>query len=155
MKPSVNAAPLRALLIGVNSTRSEKLLPLLENLGIDLLPKEHARPDLYQLLQVQQPDLIFVDVNSPARDTLEHVVSSDPNLPQPVVNADGDLRISLRRLAGDIDISLYVRNTVSPALLQALIDITISHCHSFDVVRHEIALLQAHENTELIREAIH
>ncbi len=155
MKPSVNAAPLRALLIGVNSTRAEKLLPLLENLGIDLLPKEHARPDLYHSLQAQQPDLIFVDVNSPARDTLEHVVSSDPNLPQPVVNAEGDLRISLRRLAGDIDISLYVSKTVSPALLQALIDITISHCHSIDVVRQEIALLKAPQSSEFTRAAVH
>ena len=155
MKPSVNTAPLRALLIGANSTRSEKLLPLLENLGIDLLPRDHVRPDLYQLLQTLQPDLIFVDVNSPARDTLEHVVSSDPNLPQPVVNTDGDLRISLRRLAGDIGISLYVRNTVSPALLQALIDITISHCHSIDVLRQELALLKAPGKAELIQAALH
>ena len=154
MKPSVNAVPLRALLIGLNSARSEKLLPLLENLGIDLLPRDQIRPDLYQLLHTLQPDLIFVDVNSPARDTLEHVVSSDQSLPQPVVNADGDLRISLRRMAGDIGISLYVRNTVPPVLLQALIDITISHCHSIEVLRHEIAMLNAPENGALVQAAL-
>ncbi|MBB3046421.1 AmiR/NasT family two-component response regulator [Litorivivens lipolytica] len=152
MKRSAKA-PLRALMVGVDGPRSEKLFQLLANVGIELIPRSVSEDSLYKLLQELQPELIFVDVNSTARDTLEHVVSSHPALPQPVVSADGDLRISLRRLAGDIGISLYVSERVSPCLLQALIDITISHCHSIGVLEQELALLA--DNSEIMVAALH
>ena len=135
--------PLCGLLIDLNGARSIRLFDLLEQLGIELVPRTTADDNLDQLIRRLKPDLIFADVNSSARDTLEHVVNSCDTLPKPVVNPDGDLRISLGRLAGDIGISLYVSRRVSPALLQALIDITISQCQSIDVVKQEISALAA------------
>ncbi len=140
MKPMDNTNALRALLIGVESDGAKDLFQLLESLGMVLIPRSASEGSLYSLIESLQPDLIFVDANSPARDTLEHAVSAHRDLPQPVVSADGDLQISLRRLAGDIGISLYAGDGVTPALLQALIDLTISHCHSIEVLRREVAL---------------
>lgn len=130
---------LRGLLVDVTGPRSKKLFDLLESLGIELIPRSVSDTDLYQLIHHLNPDIMFVDVNSPARDTLEHVVFAHAGMPKPIVAPDGELRTSLGRLAGEIGISLYVSDELSPALFQALIDITISHCHSIDVLKTEIA----------------
>lgn len=131
---------LQALLIDVGGSRSQKLFELLEQLGIRLTPRSATDASLYQLIEQLRPDIIFVDVNSPARDTLEHVVSASDAMPKPVVRADDELRVGLRRLAGEIGISLYVTEALSPTLLQCLIDITISHCHSIETLKRELAL---------------
>ncbi len=135
MKP---VKPLRGLLIDVAGPRSEKLFDLLEQLGIKLVPRNTSDRDLYQLIQQVRPDIIFVDVNSSARDTLEHVLSSDEDLPKPPINLEGELRTSLGRLAGEIGISLYLSHSLSQALVQALIDVIICHCHSIETLKTEI-----------------
>ncbi len=149
------AKPLLGLLIDVNGARSEKLFELLEQLGIKLVTRSTSDTNLYQLLNQLKPDIIFADVNSTARDTLEHVVNASDDMPKPVVNPHGDLRISLGRLAGDIGISLYVNGKLSAALLQALIDVTISHCHSIDTLKTEIAALREPEQPQDQGEHVH
>lgn len=140
-KPSAGR-PVVGLLIDVTGSRSAKLFDLLEQLGITLVPRSTADSSLYQLVATLKPDIIFTDVNSSARDTLEHVVNGSDDMPQAVVSADGDLRTSLGRLAGDIGISLYASRALSPSLLQALIDVTISHCHSIEVLRREVVAMR-------------
>lgn len=133
---------MKVLLIDIETERAEELGQLLNTVGADTVSLQGNRNDIYTIIAETNPELVVVDVDSPTRDTLEHVAALQSTTLQPVLMMTKQDNAGVRRLAADIGISLYVVDALSPELVQSLIDVTITHFRSFETLKQEINSLQ-------------
>lgn len=133
---------MRTLLIDIDTQRTTDLKRVLGDAGIELFEWDDSSSDLYATMEELQPEIVIVDVDSPSRDTLEHVAALRATTPQPVLMLAKQSNDGIRRLAAEIGVSLYVVDALSVTLMQSLIDVTITHFKSFEELRREVGNLE-------------
>ncbi|CAA0089947.1 Chemotaxis response regulator protein-glutamate methylesterase [Zhongshania aliphaticivorans] len=133
---------MKVLLIDIDDTRVNKIDPILDWAGIELVNINDHNTDIYQLVGAMHPEIILVDTNSPNRDTLEHLVQLDQSSPRTVIKLGKKQSESINRLAAEAGISLYAIDDIPPVLLQSLIDITLSYFYSIDRLKTEVQALK-------------
>ncbi len=135
---------MKALLIDIDAQRAAEMQRMLDAVGIALISWDDTVDDLYSTVEQLQPEIIIVDVDSPTRDTLEHVAALRQTTPQPVLmlarRKQSDVGIS--RLAEEIGVSLYVVDALSTDLVHSLIDVTIAHFKSYAILKREVEALE-------------
>lgn len=155
---------MKVLLIDIDDNRANKIDPIVSWAGMELLhlnnhrsdgPAGNHNADIYAHVKNVHPEIILVDTNSPSRDVLEDLAQQNRTAPKTVITLDKSQSESINRLAADVGISLYAIDAVPHRLLQALIDVTISHFHSIDRLRSEVQELKpAIEERQLLNKAI-
>jgi response regulator NasT len=83
---------LRVMVVDEDPEREEMLKSGLQAAGYDVVAALAPAIDLPARVAELQPDVIIIDLNSPDRDTLEHIILISQNQPRPIVmfSADGD-----------------------------------------------------------------
>lgn len=155
---------MKVLLIDIDDNRANKIDPIVSWAGMELLhlnnhradgPAGNHNADIYTHVKNVHPEIILVDTDSPSRDVLEDLAQQNRTAPKTVITLDKSQSESINRLAADVGISLYAIDAVPHRLLQALIDVTISHFHSIDRLRSEVQELKpAIEERQFLNQAI-
>jgi two-component system, response regulator / RNA-binding antiterminator len=119
--------------------RSRSLrIGLLES-GYDIvavLPPDMFLPD--QLAQIQ-PDLIIVDAESQARDTLEHVVMATRDARRPIVLFTDDEDTSHVGDAIAAGVTAYVVAGLAPARVRPVLDVAMARFRHEESLRRDLA----------------
>jgi two-component system, response regulator / RNA-binding antiterminator len=103
---------------------------------VAVLPSDLFLPE--RLAQIQ-PDLIIVDAESQARDTLEHVVMATRDARRPIVlfTDDGDTTHMKDAIANGV--SAYVVAGLAPARVKPVLDVAMARFQVEESMRRELA----------------
>ncbi|HEX5286372.1 MAG TPA: ANTAR domain-containing protein [Polaromonas sp.] len=119
--------------------RSRKLrIGLLES-GFNLVATLPADMFLTERLAQLQPDMIILDAESDARDSLEHVVMATRDEPRPIVlfTNDDDTRHVKDAVAAGV--SAYIVAGLSPARIRPILDVAMARFQHEQGLRRELA----------------
>ena len=125
--------------------RSRKLrIGLLEN-GYNIVAVLPADTFLGERLAQLQPDMIIVDAESDARDSLEHVVMATRYARRPIVLFTNDHDTTHVKDAVAAGVSAYIVAGLSPDRIRPILDVAMARFEHEQGLRQELA----HVKTEL------
>ncbi|MFI5445070.1 ANTAR domain-containing response regulator [Polaromonas sp. UC242_47] len=125
--------------------RSRQLrIGLLEN-GYNVVAVLPADTYLDKRLGELQPDMIIVDAESEARDSLEHVVMATRDARRPIVLFTNDQDTSHVKDAVAAGVSAYIVAGLSPERIRPILDVAMARFEHEQGLRRELA----HARTEL------
>ena len=103
---------------------------------VAVLPVDTFLPD--RLAQLQ-PDMIIVDAESQARDTLEHVVMATRDARRPIVLFTDDSDTSHVRAAIAAGVTAYVVAGLAPERVKPVLDVALARFEHEELLRRELA----------------
>lgn len=119
--------------------RSRSLrIGLLEN-GFNLVATLPADVFLQERLAQLQADLIILDAESEARDTLEHVVMATRDARRPIVMFTNDNDPTNARAAVAAGVSAYIVAGLSPERIRPILDVAMARFEQEQALRAELA----------------
>ena len=103
---------------------------------VAVLPVDTFLPD--RLAQLQ-PDMIIVDAESQARDTLEHVVMATRDARRPIVLFTDDSDTTHVRAAIAAGVTAYVVAGLAPERVKPVLDVALARFEHEELLRRELA----------------
>ncbi|WP_425260521.1 ANTAR domain-containing response regulator [Rubrivivax sp. RP6-9] len=103
---------------------------------VAVLPVDAFLPD--RLAQIQ-PDMIIVDAESQARDTLEHVVMATRDARRPIVMFTEDNDTSHVRAAIAAGVTAYVVAGLAPDRVKPVLEVALARFEHEETLRRELA----------------
>ncbi len=120
--------------------RSRQLrIGLLEN-GYNIVAVLPADTFLHERLAQLQPDMIIIDAESEARDSLEHVVMATRDERRPIVLFTNDNDTSNVRAAVAAGVSAYIVAGLSPERIRPILDVAMARFQHEQALRQELAI---------------
>ncbi|MFM9912448.1 MAG: ANTAR domain-containing response regulator [Methylophilaceae bacterium] len=129
---------LKVLLVDQSVKRSMPLKQTLLDVGYAVVGRISDSADLNQAVNKLQPDVIVIDVDSPSRDTLEHIVVSGADTPRPIVMFAHDGEPEQIRSATRVGVSAYVVGGLESARIRPIIDAAMARFEEFSVMKQEL-----------------
>lgn len=119
--------------------RSRSLrIALLEN-GYNLIAVLPSDAFLAQRIAELQPDMVIVDAESEARDTLEHVVMATRDARRPIVMFTNDSDTRHVKDAVAAGVSAYVVAGLAPERIRPILDVAMARFQHEQALRAELA----------------
>ena len=130
---------LRVMVVDDDKEREQVLRLGLEQAGYEVVARHEPGVDLSREVEKTQPDVIIIDLHSPDRDTLEHVIVISQDQPRPIVmfSADGDS--AKIRDAVSAGVSAYIVNGLSAERIDPIIQVAIARFQALQSLREELA----------------
>ncbi|KEA64535.1 Response regulator NasT [Marinobacterium lacunae] len=102
-----------------------------------------------------QPDIVIIDMDSPDRDTLEHMSVVNQQNPRPIVFfADKDDNPNNIRAAIKAGVSAYIVDGLKPNRVKPILDVAIARFEEFQNLRSELLQTRTElEDRKLIEKA--
>ena len=129
---------LNIMLVDKLPERSLALEQLLTELGHSIVARASAGDDLTALVNRYLPDIIIVDMDSPDRDTLEHMQSISAGRPRPIVmftNDDDSQTINKAVKAG---VTAYIVDGLQPQRVMPILETAIARFNEYQAIRNEL-----------------
>lgn len=131
--------PMRVMLVDDDLGRMALLRQALAAAGNEVVAQLGPADDLIAAVARHQPDLILIDVDSPARDTLESLGQISRDRPRPVVVFASHSDSDMARRAMRAGVSAYVVDGMQPTRLKSVIDVAIARFDEHQALRRELA----------------
>ena len=132
------AASLRLILVDDNRARAASVEENLRRVGFTVLSViPTASGLLYQMAQ-QEPDVVIIALDSPDRDVLESLTIASGHNPRPVVMFSGSGDQAFISDAIRAGVTAYQAEDISPARVQAAIDVAVAQFSAFSDLRQEL-----------------
>ncbi len=129
---------LKILVVDQDRRRGQTLSDVLRISGYDVVNHVTCEDFLPNIVAESQPDVILIDLDSPDRDTLEHLAVIDRDLPRPVVmfaKDDDEKTIERAVRAG---VSAYIVDGMSDWRVKPVIDVAVAHFRQYQTLRIEL-----------------
>lgn len=147
-----SAAPLRIVVVASDleatpddeqaldeAERSRSLrIGLLEG-GYNIVAVLPADPFLPERLRQIDPDMVIIDAESQARDTLEHVVMATRDERRPIVMFTNDADTSHVGAAIAAGVTAYVVSGLAPERVKSVLDVAMARFRHEESMRRELA----------------
>jgi response regulator NasT len=133
----------RVLLIDDTRARARVLRKALQDAGYEVVQAAAAPLALIKAVERAQPDVIIIDVDSPSRDVLEHIVVMSQSAPRPIVMFARDPAQETIREAVRAGVSAYVVDGLEAARVKPIIDVACARFEEFQRLRGELAQARA------------
>jgi response regulator NasT len=130
---------MRVLLIDESADRAEVLRATLESAGYEVTASLSSSLALLKTIDQLQPDVIFIDTDSPSRDVLEHLVMISRHTPRPVVMLAADRDPETIRAATRAGVSAYVVDGVDEGRLRVVVGAAVARFEEFQALRCQLA----------------
>lgn len=130
---------LRVLLVDENRGRSALLEKALSDAGYHVIAKVITSDNLAHQVRLRQPDVIIVDLESPDRDTLEHMHSITRDQPRPIVMFAEDQDSDAIQKAISAGVSAYIVDGLSPKRVKPVMEVAIARFREYQALRDELA----------------
>lgn len=85
-----------------------------------------------------EPDVIIIDIDSPDRDTLEHMASLHRDNPRPVVMFAGEGETATIERAVRAGVSAYIVDGLNPGRVRTIVDVAIARFREYQALRREL-----------------
>ena len=133
-----SAKPLRILIIDSNDDRAAVVEAGLAGYGDAQILRMGLSTDLIRKIGELEPDVIFVDVDSPDRDTLENMRNVSAVMPRPIVMFVEESEESLAEEALRAGVSAYIVDGLSAKRVKPILDVAILRFKVFQKMREEL-----------------
>ena len=138
MRQVDSARPLKILIIDSNDERAAVVEAGLSGYGDAQILRMGMLTDLVRKIGEIQPDVIFVDVDSPDRDTLENMRSVSDVMPRPIVMFVEESEASLAEEALRAGVSAYIVEGIHAQRLQPILDVAMARFESDQALRAQL-----------------
>ncbi|MGL4407782.1 ANTAR domain-containing response regulator [Zoogloea sp.] len=128
---------LRVLVVDSSRERAADVCAALALAGHQVTAVLSSALELSNQVLATKPDVIFIQADSPSRDTLEHLSLMNRDCPRPVLLFAQDSDSSMIRRAVKAGVSSYVVDSVSAEKLDALLEVTVAQFEEFQHLRAE------------------
>ncbi|HKK06251.1 MAG: ANTAR domain-containing protein [Gammaproteobacteria bacterium] len=133
------AGSLRVLLVDESVGRAAILEQALADAGHAVVGRIAASEDLQAAVQRIEPDVIIIDMDSPDRDTLEHMRGISADRPKPIVMFAEDGDSATIEEAVRAGVSAYVVDGLNPGRVKPIMEVAIARFREFQALRQELA----------------
>lgn len=129
---------LNIMLVDELPERSMAMEQLLCKLGHRIVTRASTGDDLAALVNQYLPDIIIIDMESPNRDTLEHMQTISADRPRPIVmfTNDGDSRTIQKAVKAGV--TAYVVDGLQPTRVMPILETAIARFNEFQGIRQEL-----------------
>lgn len=129
---------LRVLLIDDDRGRSALLEQALNDAGYTVIARFGTGDNIATLVGEHQPDVIIVDLDSPDRDTLEHMHTITRDQPRPIVMFAEDQDSSAIHKAIKAGVSAYIVDGLSSQRVKPVMEVAIARFREYQALRDEL-----------------
>lgn len=129
---------LKIMLIDEQPQRFALLEDSLLPYGHEIVARVSASDDLIEAVEKAQPDVIIIDLDTPGRDTLEHMQTISRDRPRPIVMFTNDGDNATIERAVKAGVSAYVVDGLSPERIRTVLDVAIHRFREFQLLREEL-----------------
>ncbi len=130
---------MRVLIVDESAERGELLRAALRREGYDVADALYSPLALLETIDRVRPDVIVIDVDSPSRDVLEHLVVVTQHTPRPIVMFSADGAPDAIRNATRAGVSAYVVNGLDRTHIKAIVDAACARFEEFQALRVRLA----------------
>lgn len=129
---------LRVMLVDNHLERTAPLGQYLMDAGYEVIAQLTDTANLDEAVRRLQPELVIIDIDSPSRDTLEHLIVMNRSMPRPIVMFTHDGNAEKIRAATKAGVSAYVVGEVSSEKLKPVMEAAIARFEEFKALRDEL-----------------
>lgn len=135
---TAKAKPLTVMLVDDQPARAALLEQALLDHSYKVIARLSSAAGLAQQVASLEPDVIIIDIESPDRDTLEHMATLHRDNPHPVVMfaEEGDTSAIERAMRAGV--SAYVVDGLNPARVKTIVDVAVARFREFQALRREL-----------------
>ena len=130
---------LKVMLLTDGDGRAASLRQTLAAAGVLVVAERAAGLDLAEVINQLQPDVVLIDADAPARDSLEDVCVASEYSARPVVMFTDDGNRDTIRAALKAGVAAYVVGSVPPERIQPLLTVAIERAAVERARRTELA----------------
>ncbi len=129
---------LRVLLVDEDRPRAALLEQALSDAGYSVIARIDTSEDLPGEVHRHQPDVIIVDLDSPDRDTLEHMHTISRDQPRPIVMfAENDDSEAIHK-AIKAGVSAYIVDGLNSKRVKPVMEVAITRFREYQALRDEL-----------------
>jgi len=129
----------RILVVDESSERAELLREGLVAAGHEVTATLSSPLALLKTIEQLEPDVIVIDMESPTRDVLEHLVFVSQHTPRPVVMFSADSAPETIRAATRAGVSAYVVDGLDKDRIESIVEAAVARFEQYQALRVELA----------------
>lgn len=135
---SKSKSPLTVMLVDDQPARAALLEQALRDHHYHVIARLSSAAGLAEQVAKLEPDVIIIDIESPDRDTLEHMASLHRDDPRPVVmfSEEGDTSTIERAMRAGV--SAYIVDGLNPTRVKTIVDVAIARFREYHALRREL-----------------
>lgn len=129
---------MRVMLIDQDRGRAAIVEQSLQDAGHEVVARLASVERLAQEVEVHQPDVVIIDIESPDRDALENMSVVSRDNPRPIVlfsEEDSEESIAQAIKAG---VSAYVSDGMRAERVRPIVDVAVARFREFQALRNEL-----------------
>lgn len=130
---------LRVMIVDEKPERMALLEDALQNSGYEIVARVTANDGLQARIVESRPDVIVIDVDSPDRDTLEHMCCIGHASQRPVVMFTHDDDKEKIRIAMRAGVGAYIVNGLSNERIKPIIEVAVARFQEYQSLREDLA----------------
>jgi response regulator NasT len=130
---------MRVLVVDELPKRGDALRAALRLAGYELAAPLSSPLALLQTIGKLQPDVIVIDIDSPRREVLEHLVLVTQHTPRPIVMFSADGSPAAIREATRAGVSAYVVDGLERKSIKAIVVAAVARFEEFQALRARLA----------------
>jgi len=134
---------LRVLLVDDSPGRRAALEVSLAEVGCEVVGFVSSSDDLLRRVEVLNPEVVIIDIESPSRDTLDGLTSVQSRAPRPIVMFTQDDNGQTIARATRAGVSAYVVEGISQKRVRPILDAAIERFRHFSDLSRELAKTRA------------
>jgi two-component system, response regulator / RNA-binding antiterminator len=135
----MDAGSLKILIIDDNRIRASILSEGLTEAGFSRVTTVEACVASLAEIMAADPDVIFIDLESPNRDRLESMLQMSRSLERPIAVFADQSDTATIEAAFDSGVSAYIVDGLKKERVKPILDITISRFNAFNRLKRELA----------------
>ncbi len=126
------------MIVDESTERAAMVAEALRNAGYGVVAELSTCENLQARVLETHPDVIVIDMDSPDRDTLEHMCCLSRETPRPVVLFTHDDDNEKIRTAMRAGVSAYVVNGLNSERIKPIIEVAVARFQEFQALRAEL-----------------
>lgn len=130
--------PARVMLVDNTPSQSLILEQALLDQGLVVVCRLASAQGLIKNVEVHQPDIIIMDLESPSRDTLDNMTVLSQHNPKPVIIFSTDDDSQIISQAAQAGANAYIIHGSHPRKIQPIIDAAIARFHEYQGLKKEL-----------------
>lgn len=128
------------VLLAVDTDRSiAGMRDALQRAGYEVIAEVASARALLRAVETERPDVVIIDTESPARDTLEQLAAMNSAAPRPVVMFSGTGNAAIIRAAVSAGVTAYVVDGLSPERLAPILEVARARFDEESRMRQRLA----------------
>lgn len=99
--------------------------------------------DIFAQVERTQPDIIVIGVDSPGRDSLEHICVVSQNRPKPIVMFTQERDADTINAAVHAGVTAYIVDGLESSRVRSILDVAVARFNQFHALQTELAQTKA------------